>query len=198
MILEGEYGKLNDDAKKIVEQVLKSDKSGVDMVQTFLNATKLESGEVKFEMAPVNLKSIVETVISEEKTNTDIKGLNISFDAPELEYTVNADKTQIREVVFNLIDNAIRYTPEGTVVVKLEHVNNAVRLSVKDSGIGIEKDDMVRLFTKGGRGKDSRLTNPNSNGYGLYVLKNIVDAHHGRVWAESEGKGKGSTFFVEI
>jgi signal transduction histidine kinase len=71
-------------------------------------------------------------------------------------------------------------------------------LSVKDSGIGITDEDKKNLFTEGGRGRNAIKTNVNSTGYGLYIAKQIVDAHGGRIWAESEGQGKGSTFYVEL
>ena len=73
-----------------------------------------------------------------------------------------------------------------------------IKLSVKDTGLGITAEDMEHLFTEGGRGKDSVKVNVDSTGYGLFTVKMIVEAHKGRVWAESEGAGKGSQFYVEL
>jgi len=72
------------------------------------------------------------------------------------------------------------------------------RFSVKDNGIGITPEDMKNLFTEGGHGKESIKTNVHSTGYGLYIAKKIIEAHGGRIWAESDGDGKGSVFFVEF
>ncbi len=70
--------------------------------------------------------------------------------------------------------------------------------TIEDTGVGISAEDMQHLFTEGGHGKDSLKINTESTGFGLYIVKNIIDAHKGKVWAESEGAGKGSRFFVEL
>ena len=69
---------------------------------------------------------------------------------------------------------------------------------MKDSGVGLSDDDKSRLFTEGGRGKESLKVNVDSTGFGLFIVKGIVDGHKGKVWAESEGEGKGSTFYIEL
>ena len=98
----------------------------------------------------------------------------------------------------NLLQNSILYTKEGKITIELSKNNNKILLSVKDTGIGITEEDKKNLFTEGGRGKDSVKTNVDSTGYGLYSTKLIIDAHKGKIWAESEGEGKGSQFFVEF
>ena len=114
-------------------------------------------------------------------------------------YEVVGDKMQLAQhVIHNLIDNAIKYTPTGSVAVEALVRGSAVRFSVTDSGVGVTREDKAHLFTEGGRGKDSLKVNAHSTGYGLFIAKSIVEAHHGRMWVESEGSGKGSTFFFEI
>ena len=100
-------------------------------------------------------------------------------------------------MVRNLIDNAIKYTPAGAIHIELSD-GVTVRFAVQDSGIGITPEDMAHLFTEGGHGKDSIKTNVHSTGYGLFIAKQIVEAHGGKIWAESEGQGKGSRFIVEL
>ena len=108
------------------------------------------------------------------------------------------DAFWLHEVVNNYLENSIKYSKEGSIKVTLEKKDGKVLLSVKDTGIGITEEDKKNLFTEGGRGKDSVKTNVDSTGYGLYTVKLIMDAHKGRAWAESEGPGKGSTFYVEL
>jgi signal transduction histidine kinase len=83
-------------------------------------------------------------------------------------------------------------------LVSLEKKRSKAIFSVKDSGIGISKEDMKNLFKQGGRGKNSLKIDTHSTGYGLYIARKIIEAQKGRIWAESEGEGKGSTFFVEL
>ncbi len=97
-----------------------------------------------------------------------------------------------------MIDNSIKYTKTGKIAINLADGNKKIKLSVKDTGIGISEEDKKNLFTEGGRGKDSVKVNVDSTGYGLFSVKLIAEAHHGRVWGESEGPGKGSQFYVEL
>ena len=98
----------------------------------------------------------------------------------------------------NLIDNSVNYTPSGSIDVSLKKENNKFIFAVKDTGIGINDEDKKRLFTEGGHGKDSQKVNVHSTGYGLYIAKNIVEAHGGTIRAEADGASKGSTFIVEF
>lgn len=112
---------------------------------------------------------------------------------------MHGDEDKIRRhVIANLISNAIIYTPAGSVHVDLVRDGDTIRFSVKDSGVGVTPEDMVRLFTEGGRGKDSLLVNAHSTGYGLAIAKQMVELHSGKIWAESEGAGRGSRFVVEL
>ena len=112
---------------------------------------------------------------------------------------VLGDAFWLKEAINNLIENSIKYTKEGHITVSLENTEgNKVLLGVKDTGIGITEEDKKNLFTEGGRGKDSVKVNVDSTGYGLYSVKLIVEAHGGRVWAESVGPGSGSQFYIEL
>jgi signal transduction histidine kinase len=112
---------------------------------------------------------------------------------------MTGDAPQINDhVLRNLIDNSINYTPTGSVTVSLKKVGDKFVFAVKDTGVGITAEDKVRLFTEGGHGKDSIKVNVHSTGYGLYIAKQIIEAHGGTVRAESEGAGKGSTFTAEF
>ena len=157
-------------------------------------------------MKSVDFREIVRQSIAEKKPPIEAKGLKFIENMGDGNYTTSGDPFWLKEVVNNFIDNAGKYTKEGGVAVRLERVGDPstqlgaskIRFSVKDTGIGISDADKKILFTEGGRGKDSVKVNVDSTGYGLYSVKLIVEAHGGRVWAESEGVGKGSTFFVEL
>ena len=162
--------------------------------------TILESGhELILNPSSFNLKDAVEEVVTQLKKDADAKGISIHTTYSD-GLTILADKVQLTtHVLTNLIANAINYTPKGEIYVSVERKTPATILfSVKDTGVGITDEDKNNLFKEGGHGKDSRKVNVHSTGYGLFIAKKIVDAHSGRIWAESEGQGKGSTFFVEL
>ncbi len=197
-ILDGTFGEISPEIKKIAEQGLESDNMGIETVDLVLSVANMQKGIVKYEMKEIDFKNIVEKTIEEKKISAETKGLRIETNIPEKAYTISGDAFWLKEVVNNLIENSIKYTKEGEITVGLEKKDGKVVLTVKDTGFGISDEDKKNLFTEGGRGKDSVKVNVDSTGYGLYSVKLIVEAHGGRVWAESDGIGKGSTFSVEL
>ena len=206
-MLEGTFGGLAPELKKMTERVLESDIEGIATVDLVLNASNLQKGTVKYDLKPTDFKKILESVLIEKKGPAENKGLKLNIDiegGDEAQYNISGDAFWLKEVALNLIQNAIVYTPKGDVDIVLKKVQGVdgalgkMLFSVKDTGIGITPEDMKNLFTEGGRGKESVKVNVDSTGYGLYTVKIIIDAHHGRIWVESEGAGKGSTFFVEL
>lgn len=200
-LLDGTFGEINPVVKKYAEQGLESDNMGIETVDLVLNAANMQKGLIKYDMKTVDFKELVLNSISEKKVSAEAKGLKIETELKENKndtYNLLGDPIWLKEAVNNLIENSIKYTKEGIIKVGLENGNGKIKLSVKDTGVGITEEDKKNLFTEGGRGKDSVKVNVDSTGYGLYTVKLIVEAHKGRVWAESEGAGKGSTFFVEL
>ena len=108
------------------------------------------------------------------------------------------DVGKIKELLSNLIDNAIKYTEEGGVTVSIESTDTLARVLIKDTGIGISKENAARLFQKFIRTEQTKKMDSGGSGLGLFVGKTFVEGHGGRVYAESEGEGKGSTFIVEL
>ena len=197
-ILEGSFGAISPELKKMAEFGMESDETGVKTVDLILNASNLQKGLVKYEMKPVNIKAMVTKTVEEKKDWAEKKGLKLETEIIDDDCNVNGDSFWLQEVVNNLIENAIRYTKDGVIDISLKKENGKILFNVRDTGIGISLEDKNNLFTEGGRGKDSVKINVDSTGYGLYTVKLIVEAHGGRVWAESEGEGKGASFFVEL
>ena len=197
-MIDGMFGTLSPELKKIAEFGLDSDDNGIKTVDLILNASNLQKGTVKYDMKPMNFKDIIESTIKEKRELAEKKGLKFEVDIPESDYQINGDIFWLKEVVNNLIDNSIRYTKEGTINIGLKKENGKILFFVKDTGIGVTEEDKKNLFTEGGRGKESVKVNVDSTGYGLYTVKLVVEAHGGKVWVESEGSGKGSKFIVEL
>jgi signal transduction histidine kinase len=197
---EGDFGPLPSDAMKtFVGRALEEARRGADSVSNILKASNLKKGTVTYTKAPFDLKALVASAVEKARRAATEKGLTLTFTPEEGTYQMTGDGPQINDhVLRNLIDNAINYTPTGSVTVSLKQANNKFIFAVKDSGVGITSEDKARLFTEGGHGKDSQKVNAHSTGYGLYIAKQITEAHGGTISASSEGAGKGSTFVVEL
>ena len=203
MILEGDYGKITGKMKEAVGRVFESSQKLVLVIEDFLNITRIELGRIKYDMTEWSFNTLIKNVIGEQKPNIERRGLAISYEEDAPEYTVYADQGKVSQVISNLIDNSVKYTKQGSLKVKVTGVTNsdgkkAVRFTVTDTGVGIDPKTMPHLFQKFSRADDASKTNIIGTGLGLYVAKQIMDAHQGKIWAESEGKDKGSTFFVEL
>ncbi len=198
MMLEGSFGKLGKEAKEATNRIFESSQKLVNVIEDFLNVTRIELGKMKYEMTDFDLKELAENVVSEMKPTIERKGIEFSFNAAAGSYMINGDQGKISQVLSNLIDNSLKYTPRGSVAVSVERTGDKVVFKVKDTGVGIAPTTMPKLFEKFIRADDAGETNIHGTGLGLYVAKQIVEAHNGRLWAESEGEGKGSTFFAEF
>lgn len=199
MIAEGDYGEVTPQLKNLVEVALADNRRGVTTVMDILSAGNLKKGTVSFTFVPFDFRAAVEQIVKDLTPSAEEKQLKISLSVGEGDYKMTGDCDQLtKHVIRNLIDNAVKYTPQGAITVTLCHIGGNIRLAVKDSGVGITDEDKKRLFTEGGRGKDSIKVNTHSTGYGLFIAKEIIVAHKGKIWAESAGPGKGSTFFAEL
>jgi signal transduction histidine kinase len=195
-IIEGDLGAVADPMKNTVSRMLEAQNRGVSDVETFLKAVHIENGTVEYTMKSFDFKQLVNQIADQEKARAESKKLRYEVRISDGDYAINGDQTYLGQVVSNLIDNAIRYTPAGSIEIVLSRKDNKIIFSVKDSGVGVNEEDGKKLFTKYGHGKDSRRINTESNGLGLFIVKGIVDGHHGKIWYESAGTGKGTTFFV--
>ncbi len=163
-----------------------------ETIESILELTAVESGRENFDKEPLQLKELVEQEIKSSALLAEDNGLTIKSNLSEKMTKVLVDRQGISRVITNLIDNAIKYTSSGNVSISLQQKNSELVFSVKDSGIGIElpKDQYYKLFE---RFYQENATNIGT-GIGLSVCKAIIETHRGRLWAESKGRNKGSTF----
>lgn len=195
----GSFGPVTSDMHAMIGEALGKNRAAVREIQNFLRIADFKTGKVAYSMQRFDFRGSLEEALVTPAENAKAKGLSFTTAIAPGDYTMVGDSDQIlNHVVVNLVNNAINYTPTGDVSVRLERNADLIRFSVKDSGVGLTEDDKRVLFTEGGHGKESRVVNPHSTGYGLFIAKQIVDAHRGRIWAESAGRDTGSTFFVEL
>lgn len=196
-IVEGDFGSVSDPLKSTASTALSDTRSGVGTVMDILEGSNLGTGTVTYIKKQFDLSAAVKAVAAEVKPMADQKKLSFTVVADPRICMITGDEDKLRHhVLRNLIENAVRYTPSGSVTVGVTPVESNAVFWVQDSGVGISEADMAKLFTEGGHGTDSKKVNPASTGFGLFIAKQVVDAHGGAIWAESDGPGKGSRFFM--
>jgi len=199
-IVENDYGPPAPALRVMATSGLTDVRTGVSMVMSILDASSMKRGTVAYRMSLFDIKKTVGEVAEEMRPEAEAKGLQyVVTGVTGPVFAMRGDETKIRKhVIRNLIDNAIRYTPVGSIKIELSCTASLVRFTVEDTGVGITPEDMPRLFTEGGHGKDSLTVNVHSTGYGLYIAKQVIEAHGGTVEALSSGQGKGAQFVVEL
>jgi signal transduction histidine kinase len=197
MVVEGSFGEINDKAKEAIDRILQSSNNLAIIIEDFLNVSKIEAGGMKYEKINFDFGEIAGGMAKDLSITAEKKGLKLSYTQDTGNHTVNGDKEKLRQVVLNLIDNSIKYTKEGSIDVSVTTTGDKVLFAVKDTGMGMTEAIKVTLFQKFARGEGGRV-NTTGSGLGLYLAKEIAVAHGGRVWVESPGPSKGSTFFMEL
>jgi signal transduction histidine kinase len=198
LILEGDYGVLPEKMKTAVSTIFESCQNLVFIVNDFLDISRIEQGRMKYDKTEFDIIKTCSDILDQLKPNIENAGLKYSFNKEMEKAVVFADIGKIKQIIGNVIDNSIKYTKTGDINLGIKKVDDNVLISVKDTGVGISKDDIPKLFAKFVRAKDASKTNVIGTGLGLYIAKQMLEAQGGKIWVESEGLGKGSTFFIQI
>lgn len=199
LIREGDYGKINKEVDTALKKIFISNERLIKLVNDLLSLSRIESGKFTFTFEKNDVISMVNGIIENFSLEAEDRNLKLVFIKPRTKIkTFSFDRDKMHEVISNLVDNAIKYTPEGKIAVKVEDSKEKIRITVQDSGKGMEKEESKYVFEKFRRGVGSSSLNTEGTGLGLYVCKKIVDAHKGKIIAESDGPGKGSRFIVEL
>ena len=172
-----------------------------NLIQDILKTSELESGATKLKKTEGDLSFLIKLSIRESQGLTKLRNHSINLNIHD-KLTTNFEQEQIHQVISNLINNAIKYTPpEGTIEIKSEINNHDIKISIKDNGIGItsiEKEDLFTQFGKIERYGQGLDIISEGTGLGLYISKKIIELHDGAIWVESEGRNKGSTFYFTL
>lgn len=199
MILENSYGKLSAKLKKPIENIYTSNERLIRLVNDLLNVSRIEAGRTELKREEASITELVSSIIDELKNNAGQKGIYLKLEKTKNgSKNISIDKSKMRQVIMNIIDNAIRYTEKGGITVRCAAQDKKYKIEIKDTGEGMTKDEMGDLFESFSRGKAGTRFWTEGAGLGLYVAKKFVDMHNGKIWAESQGKGKGSTFHIEL
>lgn len=196
LMLGGDTGALNPGTREYLEIVANNSIRLLRLINELLDIDRIESGMVELKKEPVDLAKVVKRSAAFHQVSVDKKGLRLKTQIQSVP-TIVGDEEALGQVVSNLIDNAIKYTPQGTVEVTLGTQDGSVVLSVKDSGIGISPQDLPRLFTKFFRSSSAETRSVPGTGLGLSIVKAIIERHSGQIRVQSE-PGRGTEFLVTL
>ncbi len=190
-------GELNEKQEHFVDNVLSSSKHLLALIDDILDISKIEAGKIELAIEEISVPSVTDDVLTliKEKAAKHKVILNKEFD-PRLD-VIEADKTKFKQILFNLLDNAVKFSKEegGTVTITTKKADDMVKISVSDTGIGIKKEDIGKLFTKFQQLEIGRKIG--GTGLGLAISKQLVELHGGRIRVESR-YGEGSTFTFSL
>jgi signal transduction histidine kinase len=202
MMLEGSFGRLGSEVHSAVGKLFQATQIIVSLVEDILTLSRIERGKNVLTFASVNIYEVVTEVVNEMNGAAKEAGLALTLDSTDRGLLIQGDRNKLKQVLRHLVSNALQFTHAGFVRVHLSYDEGTQcsRIVVSDTGMGIAGEKLDSLFdhfsTITPHPKGTRSTG--SSSFGLYLVKEIVKAHHGKVWAESAGIGQGATFIVEI
>ncbi|HSH31823.1 MAG TPA: ATP-binding protein [Candidatus Saccharimonadales bacterium] len=200
MIMKKDFGELNDKQFHYLNRVNQSNQRMVDLVEDLLDVSHIESGMINLSPNPIALESLITEVVSELATKGFERQILLKVNRKQRLPLVLADETRTRQILINLVDNAIKYSfPQSEVVIDFKVSGDELVTSVSDSGVGITPSQVDRIFQKFGRIYNPMSVQAGGTGLGLYIVKRLVESHGGRIWVSGrEGKGSKFSFSLPI
>ncbi len=198
MMDHGDVGQISLEQKHFLKSAAEATGRMSRIVTEILDISTVSAGRFLVRQAPEDLEALVEHEVKGLKSIAELKGLQLHYTKPVKPLPlVELDKGKLQQIITNFIDNAIHYTPEGSIDIALEESASAVRFTVTDTGIGVPEAEQAKLFDKFFRGSNARQVRPDGTGLGLYLADQVIKAHHGSLISKSHA-GQGSTFGFEI
>ena len=210
MLLDGDAGRVLKTQREYLDQIYHANQRMVELVNAFLNVSRVEFGTFTVEPEPINMVEITESVVAEMKPQIEGKHLKIVQQYEENIPLVPADPKLVRIIVQNLLSNAVKYTPEkGQIDVQVSLNRESlvyneklqkryIRIAVKDTGYGIPEAEQSKIFSKMFRADNVKEIDAEGTGLGLYLVKAVLNMVGGMIWFESRGKNQGTAFYVTI
>ncbi len=201
IIVDKRFGELNTRQQTYLNNVLQSGRHLLSLVNDILDLSKVEAGKLVLEPGPVNLRHLLQNSLVMVKEKAAKHGIRLSLDVNGIPDSITADERKLKQILYNLLSNAVKFTPDrGSVQceARLADGNGNIEISVADTGIGIQPDNLKRIFDPFEQVDGSSSRRFEGTGLGLSLTQKFVELHGGRIWAESDGVGKGAAFRFTI
>ena len=199
ILLDGDLGEITSEQRDFLEKTYQSNERMISLINDLLDVTRIEEGRYLSKLTLVNIEEVINLVVNSYKDEIKRRKIKFEFKKPEEKMPqIMVDVEKMGLVVQNLLDNAVHYTrPGGEVIISLNRGAKDIEFSIKDTGTGIPEEQQERIFTKFFRGTNAIKMEAEGSGLGLFIAKNIIDAHNGKIWFESK-QGEGTTFYFNI
>ena len=170
----------------------------LNLIAQYLSKSKMELGQISYAKVPFDMGAVVMSIASGYKPHAEQKGLTLTTAVdPAQKFMVVGDEGKVKEVIGNIVDNSLKYTKQGGITISVERHGVSIRAVISDTGVGIPPETLPQLFKKFSRA-DAQKVNLLGTGIGLYLAKTFIEAQGAHIWAESEGRDKGSRFIIEF
>jgi signal transduction histidine kinase len=199
MLLSGDFGSFNEEQRKIIEKGAESSERMIKLLQEVMTANQNNEWDFQYSFQKVDMAHLIESVITEFLEEARVANVVVSFEHPTKPLPlIDADPEKITLVLENLVENAIKYSPDGSYVYIRTHVtDDTVTIAIQDHGMGIPEDQKERVFEKFFRADNVREKRTEGTGLGLFTAQNIISKHGGKLWFHS-AVDRGTTFHCEL
>jgi signal transduction histidine kinase len=198
MILEEDFGEVPEHLKQPMKRIFKSSNALGILINDFLNVNKIEKGEMEYLIEDFDIISTLQPVYDDFELMAKENGLEIRNLCDDKKIMVRADQGKTKQILYNVLENAVKYTKKGWIKVSCVQGPKYAKLIIEDTGIGIDKDMQAEIFRKFSRGEDAKKIDITGTGLGLFIASTMIESMGGKIWAESEGSSKGSRFYIKL
>ncbi|AKM82333.1 TPA: sensor histidine kinase [Candidatus Berkelbacteria bacterium] len=195
MVLDGDAGPISDDVKEYVSEAYVANDRLIRLVDHMMKVVAIQEGNLRFDIKKVDLVQTVEMLTHDFAEPAKEKNLTIVYEKPDHQIFVSADPDRLRELLMNLISNAIKFTQEGSITISHRNINHHLEVvDIKDTGIGIDRQQQSRIFEIFSKANLSLSGQEKGTGLGLFLANKFAEAQDGKIWLDSSEVGVGSTF----
>jgi len=182
VMLGGFSGKLNEKQRNMLQRSSVRITGLFDLISDLLDIPRIETGQIVQEMKEISLRQVIRNCLNEQRSLAKEKGVKLKVELPKTLPKIRGSSPRLQQVMANLVNNALNYTPEGTVTIRVKEGDNDIQVEVMDTGIGIPPEDLPRVFDDFFRASNVETS---GTGLGLAIAKRIVEAHGGKIWVDS-------------